>query len=812
MSKIFVPRTVPPQIGEKWWSTQYNHCISIYNGTVLPNCVGYAYGRFSEILGYFHPDLPMCNAGLWLDEVKKKNTLKWGTTPKLGAVAVWKESGQYGHVGIVEYIYSDGSIMLSESGYGSGWNKRFWNSGPRVSPNWYGQPYIFQGFIYNPGTEDVTNIAPYSGGVKYGTDLSGVSTLYSDVVAEYEKSISVSSVPTNTSASIQSDADSDIQKFINVILSHAGDSNDGYDWVKSKTGYNSSGWSAAMVCAASKEMNLTSIIPTDIFSYSKLGSEIVNLGGTYIKGGKQGGSEKPKVGDIFGIYTANKGSQYSASILGVVVEIQSDTIKTVEGDFQKKILTQTRRTSDIHWYVRPNWTKTNKPTSAIQAQSKTDSPSTTASAISDSTTSVSSQSSVSTYQFGSVSSLRNVPEPVQGPPQVDYLKDQTKNDAMLREVTYLTEQAKPSIKSTGTKLSAINYSGLLGKVYDVIGLSNVQYPDESNEKSYNFNDSYFVSSSTDLQGVPQIMFEFLYNKGLSVSKVIGFLANIQAECSFKTNAVNSNSGASGICQWLGVRKTNMIKYCGSDWKNNLTGQLEFMWYELQSSEQKTMTALLAVVGDSKYCAEQASEIICREFERPGNIESAVAFRKNLADELWDQLGAPYTSGVVSSNSLTTSDVITTSTGDNYSKGSIIEIPSNLPSSKITTRFSSYVIYSKSYKSGSISSYIYKAWNSQKNPSRYYIATLNGYFLVAVSSKFGSTGDAISIVLDDGTYFNALIAESRNNNTYYSYSDSSDIIEWMSSGEDRFSLEAGLHQSGWLGKNIIKVVKYGSWLT
>lgn len=819
MAKVFVPRTVPPQIGEYWWSTENNHCISIYNGTVLPNCVGYAHGRFCEILGYFHPNLPRCNAGLWLDEIKKQNVLKWGTTPKLGAVAVWKESGQYGHVGIVEYIYDDGSIMLSESGYGADWNKRFWNSGPRVAPNWYGQPYIFQGFIYNPGTEGVTHVAPYQNGIKYGSDVSGVTTLYADQVASFEKSITSSSISTSSnvvseSAPTNSGSEAAVKKFINSIVLHSGQSNDGYDWVQRTTGYKSSGWAAAMICAASIEAGLSDIIPADVFSYSSLASTVVEkLGGTYIAASKQGGTENPQVGDIFGIYTGKNGTKYSVTTLGVVTEIQDMNIRTIEGDFEKSILPQTRRIADIYWYVRPNWSRISSVSSDsnsslvssnFSVESSTVSSTNDVSNLSSPVTAVNTSST--TYSYDSISASRTELEPVQGPPQVDYLRNQTRKDATLREVTYLTEQAKPSIKMTGTKLSAINYSGLLGKVYDVMGLENIQSPGTADNRSFNFNNTYFISNAVDLQGVPQVIFEFLRNKGLSASKVVGFLANIQAESGFKTNAVNSSSGASGICQWKDSRKTNMIKYCGSDWKNNLSSQLDFMWFELQSTEQQTLTSLQSVIGEGQSSAEQATEIICRTYERPDNVEVAVATRKKLAENLWDNLGSSYTSEVLS----TETGSVTTYSGNSYEKGNIIEIPVYVTANKITCDYKSYSNLSKIFPKNSDELTIYEIWN-QKQSSKYYISTIDNKYLVASSTMLGHTGDAISIVLDDGSYFNAVLAEARDTQSYYTDTSSTHVVEWLTIGTDYLAVESGLNQSGWLGRNIVKVINYGSWL-
>ena len=50
----FTPRLNAPSTADKYWlrpsSGGYNQCINISGGSVLPNCVGYAYGRFMEIM------------------------------------------------------------------------------------------------------------------------------------------------------------------------------------------------------------------------------------------------------------------------------------------------------------------------------------------------------------------------------------------------------------------------------------------------------------------------------------------------------------------------------------------------------------------------------------------------------------------------------------------------------------------------------------------------------------------------------------------------------------------------------------------
>lgn len=156
----FKPRTSAPSTSDRNWihtsKGGKNGCILISGKSVLPNCVGYAYGRFMEILGKT-PKLSRSNAENWYGY---KDGYKRGKTPKLGAVICWRKGkANYGadgagHVAIVEKIYSDGSILISQSGYRS---SRFWTS---VVPKGYAlRGYVFQGFIYNPAVKETTTVS-----------------------------------------------------------------------------------------------------------------------------------------------------------------------------------------------------------------------------------------------------------------------------------------------------------------------------------------------------------------------------------------------------------------------------------------------------------------------------------------------------------------------------------------------------------------------------------------------------------------------------------------------------------------------------
>lgn len=195
------PRLTAPEEGNKYYIRDdeggYNPSIlGRYNdkqggshdkiSNVLPNCVGYAVGRFNEIVNedavkYLKPT----NAeNFALTENLKGLTMNH--LPSLGSVMVWRkgELGNpddgAGHVAIVEQINDDGSLVTSESGWKA--NSKFWtktrNKNDGDTGNWGQNPaYKFMGFIHNPAVPSDAKLAePVDAGSSWLNELGdGVS-------------------------------------------------------------------------------------------------------------------------------------------------------------------------------------------------------------------------------------------------------------------------------------------------------------------------------------------------------------------------------------------------------------------------------------------------------------------------------------------------------------------------------------------------------------------------------------------------------------------------------------------------------------
>jgi len=532
----------------QWWTKgTYNDCILGNNanidrpwvGSVLPNCTGYAYGRFSEILQK-NAKLPISDAGTWYNNVKGYEK---GSVPKIGAVAVWTKPGAAGHVAIVEKINVDGTIVLSESGWSA--SKICWTS-VQQPPNYYKAPYQLQGFIYNPHVN----------------------------------------------------LNNKVYDFLQEASKHIGE--DG-TWTWRTTGMiTGASWAAAFILAVGRTVG--DVIDNVIYNSSGAGEMarggVANKLGSWIKGPHHGASHvvTPNPGDLI-LYRWKPAMSYTqvddyvSDHIGIVYQVQNQIVYTIEGNNGGicKLASHSISDTTINGYYRPYWEKIGGSASGYGSDG------------------LEMQVSLAYRTF-------------------------TSDDMTLREVGYLTTNAQPSIHSTGIRLAVINYTDALASLINAYGqtIAGGNIVVDGGAEAVNIN--LLTNNNAKIIG------QFLLGKGLNISQVVGFLANIQAESGYSPSAVNSSSGASGICQWLGSRKTAMIKACGVDWRLNLSGQLDFIWTELNSSEKNTWNLLQSkITSISQSAAEDATEIVTRYYERPGSYDRTVPPRRAIAGDIWKQI-------------------------------------------------------------------------------------------------------------------------------------------------------------------------------
>lgn len=522
----FTPRLTAPSRNNSYY---YSNNVFYNSGYGMPNCTAYAWGRFYEISGQ-RPKLCTGNAGDWYPYNMRTKSYQYGTQPQIGAVICWSRPGGAGHVGVVEQVNSDNSVVISESAYRA-WNFKVRTHTPPNYNNMLGGAYKFQGFIYNPATLGMNSV---------------------------------------------------VNEFLEEAESHKGE--DG-TWTWKTSGLQKGQpWCAAFIVAVAKTVGVLYKIIAPSFN----AEDIVKLSverkyGKWYPGPAQGKSISPQPGDIinFRWHKRTYTGTYDADHVGIVRKVSGSTIYTVEGNWSNRVsfVTRSLNSNQINGVYRPNWN--NNTGTAI-------------------------------YQ-----------------PLYDTLND--RNDAILREVGYVNSNGALSVLSSGVRISAVNYTTLLNSIWEGFRAENGSQG----------------AILDNLDSTPREIVKFMMNKGLNAAASIGIIANIFYESGFRTDIVEYGytvyNGGIGLCQWTNYprtaatgRNTSMRKFVGADWRTDLTGQLEYLYYELTGAYKHVWTHLQGVTNNESG-ARDAADYFVRRFEVPGNMEETARRRMNKASEYWKEI-------------------------------------------------------------------------------------------------------------------------------------------------------------------------------
>ena len=549
------------------------------------------------------------------------------------------------------------------------------------------------------------------------------------------------------------------RRFIQEAESHVGAG--GHAWVQSMTSIGGLAWCAATCCAVAKACGFADIcMPSANYLAAGFGAEVVNkYGGTRIDGPIQGGDGVPQVGD-FVIYQKPGYGPWDGYHIGMVRSCEGDTVYTVEGNttgstysFREK----NRLGSNIGWYARPDWTKVGG---------------------------IVGESSIGFGMGGDLYTTRS-----------------SKADASIREVCYLSSSGKPSISPTDVKLSVLNYTNLLADIVKTFGVSSGS------------------GSPDNIDGLPSVAREivsFLTGKGLPTSAAIGIIGNIQAESEFNTAAVGDHGTSFGMCQWHNERGTAMKAMAGSNWASNLTGQCEYLWHELNGGYSRLLS-ILQDLPNTLEGAKTAADKFVRLFEIPANVDHESVVRQGNAEAFWNMVVVAPASNAGSTNDVAVAQTrITTQSGTKVTSGTSVKVPSSVSQTGIIPNYTSYTGQYGRWAKGSVQRKLSEVWASQGKPQSHHICTIDGYYLIALAQVFGTTGDLVSVVLEDGTYFNAILADAKGADAHshwgHIFGSQVDIVEWEAYGNDQSALRNGLKEAGWSGKKVNRIVNYGSWLS
>ena len=155
----------------------------------------------------------------------------------------------------------------------------------------------------------------------------------------------------------------------------------------------------------------------------------------------------------------------------------------------------------------------------------------------------------------------------------------------------------------------------------------------------------------------------------------------------------------------------------------------------------------------------------------------------------------------------------TQSGKILTSGTWKVIPSSQPQTGIVANYTGYV---RNWARGTTQRTIYDLWISQGRPSKYTVAMVSGYYLIAPGRYFSnSAGDILEVKLENGYKFMAMVGDTKGPDTPNEYGHvlgsggAVDVIEWESVCSTQSQLRQGLQEWGILNVKVSGMTNFGT---
>lgn len=386
-----------------------------------------------------------------------------------------------------------------------------------------------------------------------------------------------------------------LQSFLKIAKEHSIDKSESYEeWTRGvlgRSGYDD--WCGFFVCACAKKAGVLGTTIAESGGVDSLMEGTKNLGGSL----HAAANYTPKPGDLFSLHRNGVNQGYH---IGIVYSVSGNQFTSCEGNHlyntsgknTQGLLsgssTYTFPDSKFYQFCTPDW-----------------------------------GSSVGSYDGTS------------GGGQL-YSTSYTRADAIIREVGYLDKNYNHSLTPSKMKLCVMNYTPLLADLWEKYG-----YGGESSDGDGGDYDT------SGLSGKAKTTIDYLISKGFNSAAACGIAANINQETggTFDPGSVGDGGTSFGLCQWHYGRGDNMKKAVGSDWRTDLTGQLDFMIQEMQSSYSSVYNHLKGV-SDTEAGAKSAANYMCLHYEIPANASARSQERQSIASSYFKKIKKSSSSGSV----------------------------------------------------------------------------------------------------------------------------------------------------------------------
>lgn len=537
-------------------------------------------------------------------------------------------------------------------------------------------------------------------------------------------------------------------------------------------GWNASGtpWCAIFVSACAQKAGIANkVIAKDSYAIGVQAKTVNKYGGKWIDGPLINGGKKvtPIPGDLITFGTASCKGHGHASHIGIVEYVEGSKVHTIEGNAsnQCKRCSYSLSYSKINAYVRPDWSRVGDDISAY---------------------------------------LAGIGETITLGPL--YQNKNDRHDMTLRQVGYLDSTYALSNNTSGVAISVINYTSVLGDLYEMFAPVAMSNP---------------TVSTSQLKGNTKIAMDYLLSKGFSASSasaITGCLLTYSNMLPTFSMRLDNGSYLFGIGAWNNVKLLQLKDRLGYEWNINLSGQLEFLCYDLETNFN-TVLAVIKLQALNISNVEKVVDAFMSIYNSIFNTEAYKTEAKKNATTVYNSLIITQTQIIGGATSLVDKS------GKALSAKYSVTIPSSVSQTGIIDDYTSYSAWFTRWAAKSPQRKLANLWRDQGYPCNKGIATIGGYYCVAVRPKFGSCGEVIVVTLEGGKSFPAIICDEKGSDAGSEWGHKKSggkvsIIEWQRvktqngkviTGNIGFSNVDARGFSDWYGKKVMNITNYGKYV-
>lgn len=525
-------------------------------------------------------------------------------------------------------------------------------------------------------------------------------------------------------------------------------------------------WCACLVSACIGKAGATSILKRTASTSDMLQSDpalgATVIAGPYINGGV---AVVPERGDIITFGNNSYHGMTHGNHVGLV-EYVDDKVHTIEGNSSNKC--QRREYAfdcgRINAYIRPNWA-----------------------ALGD-----------------TVGDEHTTAEASTGPL---YEKKNDRNDMTIREVCYLDANYALSDRSSKISISLINYTTMLGTIYDAFAPATV---------------GDVQVDISQLPDIPRIIVGFLLEQGYTASSACAIAGGLYQYSKMDTAYVWKAPDGKylyGIGAWTSD-KYNINKGRGgtSSLGTDLTMQLNFLNDDLITNYTELAYVLKSQSLDEA-AVGHATELFMKTYNKYFADNEHITKARASALDMYGRLIITYTEIIGGA-----SNIYRDINGNILSAQYCVDVPDYVPQTGIIDDFTSYSHWYSKWNKRSPQKKLANLWGEQGFCCDKGVATIGGYYCAAVRPKFGRCGEVIEVTLEDGMTFPVIICDEKGEDAgsewgHVKAGGNISLIEWervktvngkvITSG----TTSSGVDTKGyddWWKKKVRKITNYGAY--